>query len=149
MRPRLRFILVLVIACAAVAPATAVATSTPLGQCTKIDERISGSSVLAFDADWNLLSADIDGEAFGGTVTGLQEVTKITPGGVIHFAGLNYYAGTDYGDFVATTEGIVTPEGKLIFSIQVIDGGPGRFSANGTFALTGDWDVVYKGRICS
>jgi hypothetical protein len=161
MRPKFRFILALVIACAAIVPATAIASATPLGQCTKIDERVFGTADLDFDADGTLLSAYIYGENVlgeNGNVEGLQTVNKITPGGVLHFTGLNFYTDTDYGDFVATTSGIVTPGGKLIFSIEVVDGGPGRFSANGTFAvefdaeeeeLVGVWDVVYKGRICS
>ena len=156
MRPKFRLILVLAIACAAIVPATAIAAPNPLGQCTKIDERIFGTADLAFHPDWTLKSAYVYGENVlgeNGKLEGLQTVNKITPGGVLHFTGRNYYTDTDYGDFEAETKGHVTPGGQLIFSIQVIEGGPGHFSAKGTFVvmedLSGAWDVVYKGRICS
>jgi hypothetical protein len=159
MRPKFRFILALVIACAAIVPATAIASATPLGQCTRIDERVTGTADLTFDAAGTLLTAYIDGDNVlgeNGNVEGLQTINKITPGGVLHFTGYNIYTDTAYGDFEATTSGHVTPGGKLIFSIEVVDGGPGRFSASGTFAVEADdlgdpfgvWDVVYKGRIC-
>jgi hypothetical protein len=133
-------------------PATVAAAPRPAANCENISERVAGTSVLDIDFTQDpplLLSADIwSDEALGGSVEGLQTVNKITPGGVLHFTGLNYYTGTDYGDFVATTKGQVTPNGQLIFTITVIEGGSGQFTAHGTFAENGDWDVLYRGRIC-
>jgi hypothetical protein len=144
-----RPVLILVVAMAAMIPMTVAAAPKSGLQCTKIAEHLSGPSVVELDENFNILSADISGAAFGGTVNGLNEVNKSTPGGVLHFTGLNVYTDTDFGTFSATTKGQVTPNFQLHVAITIVEGATGKFTTHGSFdPLTGNWELFYQGQIC-
>lgn len=144
-----RMLLILVVTGAVLVPSAAIA-APPASGCTIINEHIHGITLSAeFDDAGNITSNVVTGDAFGGTALGMNTVTKITPGGVLHFTGVNEYTGTDYGDFQTTTKGNMTPGGKLRITIHISEGGSGHFTTHGTFDITtGDWELQYRGRIC-
>lgn len=144
-----RLVMILVVAIAAVIPMTVAAAPKSGLQCTKIAEHLSGPSIVELDENFNILSADISGSVFGGTVNGLNVVDKSTPGVVLHFTSLNVYTDTDYGTFSATTKGQVTPNFKLHVAITIVEGASGKFTTHGSFdPLTGNWELFYRGQIC-
>ena len=144
-----RLLLALVVTSAVLVPSAAIA-APPASVCTIVNEHVQGITLSAdFDDAGNITANIVTGDAFGGTVLGANTVTKITPGGVLHFTGVNEYTGTDYGDFQTTTKGNVTPGGKLRISIQISEGATGHFTTLGTFDInTGVWELQYRGRIC-
>jgi len=148
-----RLFLVSVLAVVALIPAAVAASPKPAASCTNIAEFATGiTSDFEVNEDgafvWILAESD---DVLGGKLKGQQDINKITPPGGHHFTGYNYYTGTEYGDFEAVTKGQTTPHGKLSFTITIVAGdATGKLTAHGYWdGVTGEWEALYKGRICS
>ena len=141
-------ILIVVLAAFIAMPALAVAAPRPTANCVNIDENIGGSSIPDFDEAGNFIGNDIVADWLGGELVVRNTVTKITPGGVIHFTGALNFTNTPYGDFQATSKGVVAPNGNLKITVT-IDDGAGFFATHGTFNDDGTWQLRWKGRICT
>jgi hypothetical protein len=142
-------ILILIVASFVLVPAGAAAAPRPAANCENIDEIIGGWSIPEFDEDGNFIGNDVFADWLGGELVGRNTVTKMTPGGVIHFTGALSFTGTDYGSFQATAKGVVAPNGNIKNTIT-LDDGTGFFTVHGTFDLgDGTWLARWHGRICT
>jgi hypothetical protein len=141
-------IFIVVLAAFIAIPAGAASAPLPAANCVNIDEVIGGSSTPIIE-DGNFVGNNIEADWLGGELVVKNTVTKITPGGVMHFTGALNFTNTPYGDFQATSTGVVAPNGNLKITVNIADGA-GFFATHGTFNLTdGTWQLRWHGRICN
>lgn len=131
-------------------PSTMAAAPLPAATCENVDATWEGWSIPEFDAHGNFVGNEVFGSAFGGTVAGVNTVTKTTSGGTLHFTGALSFENTVYGSFQAASSGFLTPSGNLKITIWVLNGESGFFTTHGTFSLiTGEWQLQVRGRSCT
>jgi hypothetical protein len=131
-------------------PATTAAAPLPAATCENVEETWEGWSIPEFDADGNFVGNEVFGSALGGSLAGVNTVTRTTPGGTLHFTGALSFENTAYDNFQAASSGILTPSGNLKITVWLVNGESGIFTTHGTFSLsTGEWQIQVRGRICA
>jgi hypothetical protein len=137
----------------ALIPALVAASPRPAEACQNIGGTVELSAtpiivedeLVGFDAVATTITGHLE-----GSMTAVVEITSTSPGGVIHFGGVHFFSGSQFGDFQTIDRGLVAPSGRVNNDLTIVDGASGFIKAHGTVDLsTLTIHAWYHGRVCT
>jgi hypothetical protein len=142
-----------VLATALVVAGPSFAGPRPDASCTNISGSVSGFAVPVIGATgltgFNVILTSGSGP-LGTSASATLTVETILPGGAIHMSGTHVYPTSPYGPLTFSDRIVVTPNGDVHNTSQVVTGGSGFLVSQGTVNLaTGALALDYHGRVCS
>jgi hypothetical protein len=134
-------------------PALATASAKPDETCKNITGTVQASATPIIVADdivgFDVVATTVTGD-LEGSMTAEVSLERITPGGTIHFTGVHYFAGSQFGNFQTSDRGLMTPNGRVNNDLRIVDGASGFIKSHGTVdPSTLTFHVWYHGRVCT